>query len=688
VSAALAVVAGALAALYALALGNALAAFFWPGVAGQLLGLFAILGGAAALAAGFASGRLRELARRRAPLALAVAGVSACGALAAIGPVASTLFPGPGLGPLSLPLPWIALAALPFVVAGALLGVGGAARGDGRAGWLIAGLGTGALVAAAIAASGLAVRTPWFGGRLLEFTPSGGRAWSLGIDRRLAEDVIAPSTGARLAFFPRRPRDGRVDVLLVGFPDGPVLASLLRRTDARVTVLEEDGELVAAVLARWPELAEARAAGRVRFVPGNPRWSLARSAERYDLAILSEGWSFGAYLSHTLNRRRDHRWTVEGVRAVVDHLERGGFLMVERTNIGRIVATLREVAGVPGEEFRHRVVVFGGRGRLSSQCWYRAAGLADGALQVAARKFSRENGIPLLYRPSKYPMNSFYDPLVTEDRVRGLYFSTPLDLSPALDERPFFDNVERLVISPLGRSMPEELVPREAQSPIQVIPSGDRGAWGALVLGAALAALAIVAAWRAGRGGAPGAAPALAVLAPAGALGVAAALALTAFDAWAQWLGPSPPASRAAVGALLAGAGAGWLLARRPLAPAWPLGALACVMGLYAAVGYRAGAAIPLLGAGASALVLCFKGAAVGALLGVGLRAGAGALERPASPAPGAAAGAFLAAASLAWNAGELAATHFGYRLLWALGAVAALAAVRAIRGLPPAPTT
>jgi hypothetical protein len=468
----------------------------------------------------------------------------------------------------------------------------------------------------------------------------------------------------------------------VGFPSGPLLSAFLEWPNVRLTVLEEDSALVAAVLRRWPALERARAEGRVIFRDGNPRWSLVRSEDRYGLIALSEGWSPAAYLSRALNMRADHRWTVEAFRSYLDRLGPDGFLLVQRTGIGRVATTLREAAGLPTNEFSMSVVVVGDRGRLISQLWY---GPGWARNQIAASEIKRQaalSGTEVLYRPSKYKVKTIYGPLIKGDGIRGMYFSTPLDLSPAVDARPFFDHVERLVLSPSGRSMPEELEPMEAGAAPRSAPAGDRDALGVLVAGLLGAAAVLAAGLRAVRRSADAA---TAGALPTGLfLGICTACALTAFGAWAQWLAPSAAAAQAAVGVALLGAGGGWLASRRRSRLFADLLPLAAVLTVFTVAGYRAAPSVPSLGFTASGLVVACAGAILGLALG---RALGGAVVDLAARLPGSGGwfgGAVGCAASLSWVGGRLAATHFGYTLLWALAGVAALAALRSLRFLPP----
>jgi hypothetical protein len=500
----------------------------------------------------------------------------------------------------------------------------------------------------------------------------------INIDRGLRRFLVAPE-GADLAFSPAPGRKRR-EILIVGLENGPVLARLLRQPLDRITILEQDAALVRAVFARWPALAKARAEGRLAVVPGSERWALARRGGRFDLIVLAENASAAAYHSRALSHRRDPRWTVEAFAAYLARLKPRGRLVVQRTGIGRVVTTLRAAASLPAAEFARRVVVLGRGGRIVSECWYSPAGFDSRDAQDTLRRHRNRTGVTLLYDPVDLEGWNFYTPLVRGERARGLAFSTPLDLSAALDERPFFDHVERLMLSPRGRALPEELEPLEGPAALRLLPTADRALWGILLGGLALGAAAVALGRRVARPAGEAALPSPRVLADGIWLGAAAGLLIESFAAWSDWLAPTRLAAAAAQAALLAGAGAGWAGAVRASSRWLACAQAAALAALVGAAGYRALPAVIRLGPalGAAAAI------AAGALLGAALGRAFAAVEEGAATAAGLTCGAALAAASLAAVVATLAATHFGYPLLWVLAAVALLAP--ALRRCPDAP--
>lgn len=519
----------------------------------------------------------------------------------------------------------------------------------------------------------------------LEILDQPGTAMLLGMDRRLREDLIAPRESARFPFPLVPGADGRLDVLLLGFPNGGLLTALMQREDCRFTVLENDAVLVAEVFRRWPSLAAAAAAGRFEIVGGNPRWFFARHPGRFDLIVLAENYSFKAYLSWALNFTRDYRYTVEAFRRYLDHLEPEGILFVQRTGIGRVVSTLREAYGRPPAEFLEKVVVLGEGGKLISQCYFRHQSFVDRPSLLTLYQYVNDTGALTLYRPYSRWRWSFYYPLICGEKVKGYYFSTPLDLSPTTDERPFFDHLERLMISPSGRPLPEELDQVEVGWVLRFIPGGDWSYWSVLLAGFALGGIAIALVFlRARRRSGSGArvrAPLLTCL----FLGAAAALGLNAYRAWADCYGPTAPPAVWGVALAVLAFGLGWLMPGRT-SRRRGLVHLAVILIAVGAGGYRIAPLVPRIGPAGWGLIVAVVGILLGVAAGRSLRVALADLQACVPGTASWSVGAIAYFAVVSWIAGELLAVNFGYPLLWFLAGAAALAVLRERRFLPPAP--
>ena len=362
-------------------------------------------------------------------------------------------------------------------------------------------------------------RSPWNGqplARVLRRRPRdpGGRASTGGCGRFL----VAPRRGGPRV--PARCGEERREVLLVGLANGPVLATLLKHAGARITILEED-----AALARGAGGAVAGAGEGPRGREGRGRrrrralGARAAAREVRPHRARRELVRRRLPLARALSHRRDHRWTVAGLRAPTSPASsRGaGCSRSARASAGS-AATLREAAGLPARGVR----AAGRRARARRAHRLGAAGTArpastPGEAQGALRRHRGRTGIPLPLQPrATRGAATSTRRSIRGERPRGLAFSTPLDLSPTIDERPFFDSVERLTLSPRGRTLPEELEPLESPARLRILPTADRALWGILLAGLAAVAAALALRARAARRGAAQGAAAVSI--PAAAL--------------------------------------------------------------------------------------------------------------------------------------------------------------------------
>jgi hypothetical protein len=641
-------------------------ALFWPTVA-RALGIVAVVGAGAGCLGGLREGRPSfGVPALPGPRRFVIWLLAAAGTLPALERVARTLLPGTGLGLGSFPAWFLLLVAIPGFAAGGALVRWSAAGQGARVGWFAAGAGGGLLLFALLPAAG----GPRIGSPRIEIAGAPGAPALLSVDRGQRADVIAPREPAGFPFEYGAGPGGRIAALAVGFPSGPLLAALLERPGATVTILDEDGALAAAVAARWPAFAEALRSGRATLRTGSPRAFLARDPGRFDVILLAEIPSYGALRSGALNFTPDYRYTVAAFRSYLDHLEPTGLLAVERNGMARAVSTLRAAAGLPREVFAERLAVLGRPEQLFSAGFYRPAGFLEDPLQPLVYLHS-----PFLYRPNASKPRGFYYPLVGSARVQGLSFSSPLDLSPPLDSRPFFDHLERTVLSPPGWVLPEEWDPAPGAWRVKLVPAGDRPVYGAVLAALALAAVALLAGARSdARPAAPGTAVPL-------WSGAAAAFGLEAYRAWAGWLAPTAAAGAAAGAATVAAFGLGWVASRRSrrARPAAAL-LLAGAFALGAAGAYRCSPALPRLGAAVSTLVIAAVGILLGALAGRVLRGAFDDLGGSAPPVAGWWVAVAVIAAVVARAASPVIAVNLGYTVHWALASVATLAAVRAPR--------
>jgi spermidine synthase len=194
---------------------------------------------------------------------------------------------------------------------------------------------------------------------------------------------------------------------------------------------------------------------RVAVVLEEARSYLRRSAERYDIVLLSLSDTYQPVISGAYSLSESYAYTLEAVRDYMDHLREDGLLVITRwiqsppSEELRACALLAEVlqraaVGDPSE----RVVAF--------RTWSTATILAKrtpfrSEEITQLKEFCTEHSFDLIYYPgitaaetNRYNVlpdtlhyDTFHRVLVSESR-QDLLRSYPYEVSPPSDDRPFF----------------------------------------------------------------------------------------------------------------------------------------------------------------------------------------------------------------------------------------------------------
>lgn len=476
------------------------------------------------------------------------------------------------------------------------------------------------------------------------------------------------------AFHPRPGADGTIDVISIGFPRADLLRWLLRK-EASVVVHEPDRILAEEIRRRRPDL---NSDGKVQFHEGDLRRFLAGKEGTFDLVILGAAPTPVSYLSSATAFREDYTTTVEAFRTYIRALAPKGLLFSERPGNGRVVTTLREAAQPGAIPFSRQVVVMGRKRRLVTQCWFSPSGFAGGDLK-RMNSYTLRKGLEIFISPQTRRNWSLYYNLVHGDTVRGYYFTTSRDLSPARDDRPFFGHYERLMISPTGKALPEELGLWEEEWGLRFIPPGDRALWlipaaGLLLLPLMILLPAAVMAHRNGLARHGMRYPWIFLL-----LGLSLSAALRALAGYGHLSGSAGGGGIPTTAIFLAASGAGWML-RPPRDAAWrragiPLALLLAVMGIG---GYAVESPRGMTGAFLVILLASLTGLAAGRLSGSLLHSADDVLE---GTLPWYASFLLLGAVT-GWALSTLAAVFFGFPVIWLVAGAGLLTAARAGRKL------
>lgn len=688
---------GAATGIYLLAIGERLVTLFWPRAGAGLFILSLCGAGLGAAAVFLLAGREGRGRPGRTWWILPLWALAALSSLFAFNCGVAVVRPvSDGLLKSIPPLLYLILAAPPFLTAVGVLagGAGGAGR---RAGFFAIALG-GTLVLAPLFPNpswlqfpceegsrfpaGSTAVTGKAGSRLV-FEPHEG-GWTLvTVDGGVKENILRPLRTEAPAVPLTQGGDDFTDILFIGFPKGTYLKNYLDRDKTRVTVLEPDTVLVREAFRYWPELRSA-GEGRIRFVAGSPRRFLEKSDDRYDLIALVDTGTRAAHLARALSFRENYRFTVEAFRLYTDRLAPGGLFFVERAGIGRVVTTLREAVGIEGETpFGEEVLVIGKKGGLVSQCYYRQGGY-KGYGKGTRRELYRflSNTGTQMYFPRSSPRFNTYLELVDGDRVREHYVSSPLDLTPTRDRRPFFEHLGRLQISPAALPTPDEWGHHSQDGRIRFIQPEDRLIWSVLAVSVLFTVLAVVVPLgllqhRTGLAGHAWPYARVFVM-----LGAAMAAGHRSIAAYGRWLDPLPGEVSWAAALSLAAFGAGLVRSSWRNRPVGVIVPTAVLFGLVGLGGYSLRPPVSASGTIFTGIFLLAMAAAMGWLMG---RAVGAFLGRAEETLPGTAPwhiAVFLLAAVTAWSAAEIVAVTFGFPLLWLIAAAALLAALRVGRGL------
>jgi hypothetical protein len=210
----------------------------------------------------------------------------------------------------------------------------------------------------------------------------------------------------------------------------------------------------------------------VRLVTEEARSFVRRSGEAYDAIVSVQTNSNAALASGALGLAESYMFTREAIEDYLDHLTADGVLLITRSpnQVARLFATVREVferRGL-GSPARHLLAIqtppmlWGPRHGLTVFLFKKSAWTPDD-VRVLVGRLTRERparapagGAPfeILYSPfesssGERSSGSAYHEILTVSDLRKVYASLPFDVSPAIDDRPFFNQQARWSQVPL-----------------------------------------------------------------------------------------------------------------------------------------------------------------------------------------------------------------------------------------------
>ncbi len=199
----------------------------------------------------------------------------------------------------------------------------------------------------------------------------------------------------------------------------------------------------------------------VRLVTDEGRSFVRRSKERFDAIISVQTVSNAAITSGALALAESYMFTREALEDYLDHLTPDGVILITRpeVQIARLFATVREVfaqrgLGSPASHlyaFRSPLMPWGPRQDHTGLLLKRSAWTPD-ELRLLGERLgvsrpevgpSQDHSSEVLYSPLEPKPGSLLHELVTALDLHAVYAAQPIDVSPATDDRPFFNQQTR-----------------------------------------------------------------------------------------------------------------------------------------------------------------------------------------------------------------------------------------------------
>jgi hypothetical protein len=277
---------------------------------------------------------------------------------------------------------------------------------------------------------------------------------SSGVRAYLAQPEDTTDFDSGLAYVGKvRPR-----VLIIGSGAGGEVLDALRYGASSITAVEVNPIVTDVVTHRmrdyWGGLFEQP---EVRIVTDEGRSFVRRSREQYDAIISEHTISNAAIASGALSLAENYVLTREAFEDYLDHLSADGVIFFTRpeAQIPRLVATAREIFARRGlGDPASHVYAFRQTdepGRLSFVAGFvlKKSALTAPEVQEIGRRLgvtpdgSGGRRTQILYSPFAPRASTIYDSLLTAPDITRVYAGSPVELEPATDDRPFFNQHAR-----------------------------------------------------------------------------------------------------------------------------------------------------------------------------------------------------------------------------------------------------
>ncbi len=230
---------------------------------------------------------------------------------------------------------------------------------------------------------------------------------------------------------------------------GEILVSMFHNAK-KVTGVEINGilnDLISETMAGWtgPLIKNNP---RVEIVTDDARSFMRRSKDKYDVIISAHTISASAVSSGAMSMVENYIMTKEAVKDYLRHLDDRGMLYISRpeTQLPKLIATLKEAGneiGIKNDEFNYVVfkrppTEYEVTNSYLSGVVYKKNGFDLGDMMAMRNEASSLN-LDIEYDPLTNQDN-IYKNLVTSKDIRSEINKIPSILTPATDDKPFFDD--------------------------------------------------------------------------------------------------------------------------------------------------------------------------------------------------------------------------------------------------------
>ena len=247
-------------------------------------------------------------------------------------------------------------------------------------------------------------------------------------------------------------------VLVIGAGAGPDVLDGLRYGASSITAVELNPIIVDVVTRRmrdyWGDLFTQPG---VTLVNDEARSFVRRSHDAYDVIVSTHTISNAAVASGALSLAENYVLTLEAFEDYFAHLKPDGVILFTRPEgqIPRLFATARALFADRGlgsvadhlVAFRQKDTLLArvGHGAFMAGFLFKKSPFTQAEVAEVVRRLratpdgTGPAGMEMLYTPFGIGARTIYDSLVRAPDVRTVYRATPVELQPATDDRPFFN---------------------------------------------------------------------------------------------------------------------------------------------------------------------------------------------------------------------------------------------------------